>query len=88
LGAILVTDLLGTSLQFITTALEGYNLEPDNRDLFGTANFQRMAVYDEYGVPIFPSWAGYIEVGAQEYFSGTLSVVIYSSSHLRLKTGR
>jgi hypothetical protein len=88
LGAILVTDLLGKTGQWITTALEGWHLERDNRDLFGTANFQQMVVYDEYGAPIFPSWAGYIEVGAQEYFDWTLGVVIYGSSHVRLKTGR
>jgi len=84
----LTTDLLGTTSQWITTSLEGYNLEPDNQDLFGTTDFEQMVVYDEDGVPVFPSWTGYYHQGARAYFDWQLGVVIYGSSHVRLKTGR
>ncbi len=85
--SILGTDLLGTTSQYLTMALESYNLEADNKDLFGTTDFVNMQVLDQNGRTIYPSWSGRIWPGATQYFTG-LGVVIYDYSHVRLQTAR
>lgn len=85
--SVLTTDLLGTTNQFVTAALEGWYLEADNKDLFGTTDFVGLDVHDQNGGTIYPSWNKRIWPGATQYFTG-LGVVIYDYSHVRLQTAR
>lgn len=85
-GTVLVTDLLGTTGQAVTVALEGYNLENDS-DLFGTTDFVQMHVEDPNYATLYPSWSGRVWYGTDEYFDD-LEVIIYDYSHVRLQTAR
>jgi hypothetical protein len=82
----LTTDRLGTTGQFVTEALEGYNLEGDS-DLFGTTGFVNLEVRNQNGGQLIPSWNGRIWPGAGDYFNN-LGVIIYGSSHIALRTSR
>ena len=83
---VLTTDLLGTTSQFVTCTLEGYNLETDS-DLFGTTDFTDLLVRDQNGNTINPSWYEVIDPEAEDYFTG-LDVVVYGSSRVKLRTDR
>lgn len=82
----LTTDLLGTTGQSITVALEGYNLESDS-DLFGTTDFVDLQVRDPNWNQIHPSWNPTVDPEARDYFTD-LDVVIYDHFHVRLQTAR
>lgn len=83
---VLMTDLLGIANQFVCTALEGYDLDTDS-DLFGSTDFLNLQVFDQNGGTIYPSWEGWIDQDALDVFSN-LAVVVYDSSHVRLRTNR
>lgn len=85
-GKSLETDLLGTTNQFITVALEGHNLETDS-DLFGTTDFENLYVSDPNYQRLYPSWNGVVSEGTEEYFTN-LDVIVYNHSHVRLQTAR
>lgn len=84
--ASLTTDLLGTTGQFVTVALEGHNLETDS-DLFGTTNFVSLTVRDPNGNTMNPSWQERIWPGAEDYFTN-LDVIIHDQSRVTLQTAR
>jgi hypothetical protein len=82
------TDLLGTTSQFVCTTLEGKNLDTDS-DLFATTDFVNLQVFDQNGGTIYPSWTGVIDQDALDcHCFNNLGVIIYDSSHVRLRTNR